>query len=696
MSQRNREKRQRANKPDQQPTASQPDAMSSLPYSAPMPWKIAGFWGTLAAILLTVAVLYASVVGHPFIYDDVEYIATNTLYRPGHGMGALFTTPYPYGDAGTGLFRPLTAAVFWTEAQLGSFSPRVFFAGNLIWYLALCGLVFAWFHRLLGSFGAAAVAAAVFALHPYHAESVNWTVARAGTMSATCGVGLMWLAGEKRLKLFRPARIVLECLLYAGAVLLYESAILLPAAVGLQSWLVRDRGRIAKPTSPQEIIFNSARLASLGVVMLLVLFWRWRVLGGLGPQDFYVHGYLKTLNGTSRFLLPFQLLIKHLVGFLVPLKLSVLQDPHGDNFFFPLPGWLSVVGVIALLVGLWIARLRRPLVAFGLGLFVVGTLPSINILSSGQVFSERTTLLSSLGLCIVLGVLISVLSRCGIWREIAYAVVAIWCVMAVVRDHARTAEWSSPFGFWVAESKRNPYHPHPLVCVGALLDKAGNTAEATKAFEKALELDPRNVTAYGNLANFAMNAWDLDKAETLLDKALAVQADQPDMLARKGWLRYRQKRYQEALEIFQRVLELRSDQVEALLGMGMVGTLTGRPQVSAEALTRLRKTAPEYHPVEAAFYLGTALKQAGRPREAEQRFSEALSLDPRFSLAVWEWADLLIAEGDYGKAEDLLTKGLQVVSGRDSQLMFLAGEVLIGQGQISEAAQLAERYVKIS
>ncbi|MFH0793601.1 MAG: tetratricopeptide repeat protein, partial [bacterium] len=47
-------------------------------------------------------------------------------------------------------------------------------------------------------------------------------------------------------------------------------------------------------------------------------------------------------------------------------------------------------------------------------------------------------------------------------------------------------------------------------------------------------------------------------------------------------------------------------------------------------------------------------------------------------------------------AEDLLTKGLQVVSGRDSQLMFLAGEVLIGQGQISEAAQLAERYVKIS
>ena len=696
MSQRNREKRQREKGLDRPSSVMKRDVPSEVPYGAPMPWRDAAFWATLGAILLTIFMLYISVIEHRFIYDDVEYIATNVLYRPGHGIGALFTIPYPFGEPGPGLFRPLTAAVFWIEANLGALSPRVFFAGNFIWYLALCALTFAWLHRLSGSLGAAAVAGFVFALHPYHAESVNWTVARAGTMSAVCGVGLLWLAGEKRLRLFKPARIVLECLLYAGAVLFYENAIFLPAAVWLQICLMREPPDDRGPSAREEKNLRFARIASLSTVMLLLLVWRWRVLGALGPQGIYIHSYFKAMSGVERFLLPFQLLVKHFVGFVAPLKLSVMQDPRGDGFYFPLSGWASLAGVIALLAGGWMARRKQPLCAFGLGLFAIGALPSINVLSSGQIFSERTTLLPSLGLCIALGAAISFLRTRAIWREMAFVAVSLWCVMAAWFVHSRTAEWGSTFVFWTNEAKRNPHNPHPLICLGALLDKTGKKDEAARAFERALELEPGNALGLSNLANFAMNAGDLDKADDLLSKALAAQAEQPDILARKGWLRFRQKRYQEASEIFQRVLELRPDHVEALMGLGYVGTLCGRPQISAEALTRLRQSAPEFHPVEAAFYLGTALKVAGRPREAERRFSETLYLDPHFSLALWEWADLLIAERNYRQAEDILAKGLEAAGGRDSQLMFLAGEVLIAQGQNSQAAQIAERYLKTS
>ena len=133
---------------------------------AARPWL--GLW----ALAL---VAFGAAVGYPFLHwDDPSHLVDNPLVvsQFGAGLGAVFATPsfgYP---------APATVLGWSVEHALFGMRPAVFHATNLVLHLTNVWLLHRLVVRLRVAPRAAAIAAAIFALHPVVTEPVVWVTGR--------------------------------------------------------------------------------------------------------------------------------------------------------------------------------------------------------------------------------------------------------------------------------------------------------------------------------------------------------------------------------------------------------------------------------------------------------------------------------------------------------------------------------------
>ena len=118
-------------------------------------------------------------------FDDPDYVTDNWVVQQGltlHGVAWAFTT----GHAGN--WHPLTWLSHMLDCQLFSLKPAAHHATNLCFHVINSLLVFWLLKRMTGSLGRSAVAAALFALHPIHVESVAWISERKDVLSTCFGL----------------------------------------------------------------------------------------------------------------------------------------------------------------------------------------------------------------------------------------------------------------------------------------------------------------------------------------------------------------------------------------------------------------------------------------------------------------------------------------------------------------------------
>ena len=151
----------------------------------------------IAAILALAALAYIPAVGGGFIWDDDYYVTENPTLRTADGLRAIWTDP-----GATPQYYPLTHTSFWIEYRLWGLEPAGYHVVNVLLH-ALAAVVL-W--RLLHALGVpgAWLAAAVFAVHPVHVESVAWITERKNVLSgmlylasATCWVRYLGLDSEQ-------------------------------------------------------------------------------------------------------------------------------------------------------------------------------------------------------------------------------------------------------------------------------------------------------------------------------------------------------------------------------------------------------------------------------------------------------------------------------------------------------------------
>ncbi len=162
---------------------------------------------------------------------------------------------------------------------------------------------------------------------------------------------------------------------------------------------------------------------------------------------------------------------------------------------------------------------------------------------------------------------------------------------------------------------------------GILLRGQKRYKEANEFLGKAIEADPEKATAYAELA-LCLNDWGSREREALraIDRAIFLEPLNARYLGLKGWILVCQRKYQSALQVANRGVEMDPVCITALNAQANAYTKMGQWK-QAEAASR-RILALNVHDAPALNLLAQSLRFQGRGKESREVVGRILALLP--------------------------------------------------------------------
>ena len=582
----------------------------SLPAAAGRDEAISSWHSLVAAVALIFLTLLA--YGHAYsagyIWDDDQYVFENPNLRSVEGLARIWFMPRCSPQ-----YYPLVFTTYWLEYRLWGLAPAGYHVVNVLLHAASAVLLWVVLRRL--EVPASWVAAAVFALHPVHVESVAWITERKNTLaglfylaSALCFLGFMLPAGaapsarsgrNKRWGLYAAS---LAC--YLAALLSKTVVASLPAALLLVVWW--KRGRLAR-----RDVLAAAPMFLLGVPLALFTAWLERHhVGAQGPEWSWSLLERCLIAGRTVWFYAGKLVYPVPLAFVYPRW--QIDATAAWQYVFPL-------SAVAVAVGVWVLRHRLgrgP--AAGLWFFGGTLFPALgfaNVYPMRYSFvADHFQYLASIGL-IALGV--------GIAAEVLQRTVARrWrrAAAIVLLGSFGLLTWRQCYVYTDLETlyrdtlAKNPECEMAHTNLGLLLCNTGRPEEAAFHFRQSLRIAPNNPVRYNHLATALIDLGELEEAERCLTRAIAMQPHYAEAMANLGLLRQRQRRPDEARREFERAVDL----------------------------------APKHGVVHYSF--AAVLQEQGDLAAARRHYERAIELAPDVIAARYNLAQLLIQQGDYAAA----------------------------------------------
>jgi tetratricopeptide (TPR) repeat protein len=185
---------------------------------------------------------------------------------------------------------------------------------------------------------------------------------------------------------------------------------------------------------------------------------------------------------------------------------------------------------------------------------------------------------------------------------------------------------------WVAGAVRIEPRAAYVSTLGTVLQRSGKPAEALKAFEKAISIEPENAELWKNFGAVLMDLNHPDQALVGLQQALKLSPRNVEAANRAGLILYRNGRHAEALEFFNLSLEVEPVQADVLQARALVLLNLKRFD---EALADSQQSKL-LNPADANTHnnLGTVLQKLNRFQDSLQGYDRALALRSDFVLAL--------------------------------------------------------------
>jgi hypothetical protein len=369
----------------------------------PPPGRAAAWWlrprGAATIVFVVSVALYANTLGHGFVWDDrslvVENHAVQTLNMA--TLQEIFTQDF-WRVTGRGklYYRPLTTLSYHVDYAVFNGSPTGFHWTNVFSNAITCVLVFAFVYVLFGRVALGLVTALLYAAHPIHTEAVAWVSGRTDVLASLWSlVSLICYVLARR----RANHLLLasSAVAFVLAVFAKESAACVPfliliLEVGPFETLLAPKGARDRPRTRRSII---GPLIFLGLLVAYLLL-RHEVIGT--PTSMYPAFAPGRLGYVA---LPFSILAGYAFKTLLPIELSAEYDAPIPTSFADAQVIAGVVVASLILWGVWRFR-RRADVILGLGIFVFGLAPVMNVVPIGEVSAERFLYFPSLGAALIL------------------------------------------------------------------------------------------------------------------------------------------------------------------------------------------------------------------------------------------------------------------------------------------------------
>ena len=584
----------------------------------------------LAATVLLVALAIVPYLGSlrgEFVYDDRIQILDNSLIqRPELLARALTHDVWSFkGDrdrAWSNYFRPVF--VLWLAANWRLFGaqPLGWHLTNLLLHAGVVLLAFALLRRLGTSLPRAFLAAAIFAVHPVHVESVAWISGSPDLLMAAGILGALLIEARAPGKLRWPAQTLA---LAAGFFALFtkEAALLLPLLVAALTWSHDP------DLAPGDRLRTSLRaMLPYAVLAGAFLLLRQQVIGGfatptpwrLSPLDLAA-----SLPGVFAFYLR-QVFLPLWVGPSYPLR-GIAADTIGlTNFALPLA---AALGCVAL--G-WFASRRSETRLFFFALALLPLAPALNLgaFIQEQIVHDRYLYLPLLGwIALALeagGILVPrPLSPRGL--RLATALGAVLLLGLAGRTSALVADYRDEPTFFRAAVRSDPTSSYNWAQLASTEFTHGRFAEAAQAADRALRIGPVT-TALIVRADLAARERRYAAAESDLKSILRVFPDQTAAIERLAIVLVSQGKRAEAITLLRSSREVAPWRRCTITGnLGVILYLDGQKEAAARELESVRRTdgldrSPACELV--LFRLGSLYLELGRPAEARSALLDYL------------------------------------------------------------------------
>lgn len=488
------------------------------------------FLAMLVVVLLG-ACLYANVVRGAFIWDDELLVKKNLYIRHWPGAWKLFSTEVGAGS-GTryGYYRPLQLFSYAIEYALWKDNPAGYHSVNIGLH-CLIGLgVFFLIRLLYADTLLAFLGAVLFACHPVQTESVSYISDRGDLLCAFFFIaGFIFYIRFLRAK--RASFYLALVAAYIFALLSKENALVFIPALLVYHWSFRQRLEVSYLVLPGAL--TVAYLALRGVIIREPLPPVAALLGRL-PGSMAAFGeYLRLL--------------------FFPFGLHFAYANPAFSLFDP--AVLAGAAFVVMLTVLAAARKRKdPVTFFAVCWFFVTLLPFLGIYPSPAFYmAEHALYLPSVGFVILCAYVLARLARAIAFRKAAafaaVLLVALYSVMTVRQN----AYWLEPESFYLRTIQLSPASAEASYNLANIYRDRGDRARAAAYYRKAIEADRAYVRAYVNLAIVSFELGDLAQTSLLLERALALAPDNPEVLYNMAVLHYYKKEYDAALACLDRV-----------------------------------------------------------------------------------------------------------------------------------------------
>ncbi|HZT81840.1 MAG TPA: tetratricopeptide repeat protein [Gemmataceae bacterium] len=610
----------------------------------------------LGLALLTAAAFGRS-VGHDFSnYDDGDYVFENAHVQ--HGLNAA-DLAWAFTSTHAANWHPLTWLSLQLDNQLFGMRPGGYHLTNVLLHVANVVLLFLALLRLTGAAWRSAMAAALFAVHPLHVESVAWISERKDVLST-----LFWMltllayAGYAE----RPGvgRYLLVLLPFALGLMAKPMLVTLPCVLLLLDWW--PLRRLQAPSPPTPLLPGggegpggeglSPRALAWGLLEKLPLF----ALTALSCGITVVAQRGAMVPGAA---LPFRFRVYNAALAYVGYLGKTLW-PTDLACFYPYPrAWhtLPVLAagllLLAVTAGAVLLARRRPYLLTG-WLWYLGTLvPVVGLVQVGvQAMADRYTYVPLIG--IFLAVVWLAADLTAAWRVRRWllpAVSAAVLAALAVRTWGQVGYWYNGETLWAHALAVNPENPEAHVNVGSVCQRDGKLAEAERHFRAALGISPAYAEAHCRLGIVLEMQGRREEALRHYEAALQVNPAHPMAHQTLGMALEKQGKLDEAVAHYQAAL--RTKPGNALLHNNL-GVVLGKQGKHAEAARHFR-AALAINPRYAAAHnnLGGMLVKQGLPAQAEPHFLAALEVEPRNAAAHF---NLAVALEQQGKTEEAIRR----------------------------------------
>lgn len=571
-------------------------------------------------------------VTNRFAYDDIWMFVKNSFIHNSRNLPlVLVTNPWTPTDV-PGLvfpyFRPLIAGLHMIEWRLFGKTAALYHLVNVAVHSLAVFLVFIFLKKISNRPRLAFVAAALFAVHPVHAEPVAWISGVPELLIAVFGLLILHLYVSYRREQ-RGSYLWLMSALFAFAVFCKENAFFLLPAILLLEIYLSEKIRLPKRSFVRVLTVWGA----FALPTLVYLALRFYANGGMVVSS-ERHYSLSVVVLT----IP-EVILKYIELLIIPAGYSI-HHPVDVVTAFSLADFLAPL--VAIVAGIWaIAYFGSRLLIFSAAWFALWLAPALVMLgtfvSPVYFVQDRYLYLPSIGFCLAAAIGIDRLFEFfaeSFWKLRAVQLGFVVLIGVLASVHARqNLVWHDNFSLFKHNVYVNSSQPEAYNSLSLEYIKISQLSQARELMEIARNLDPYNIRAYTGSAQVAKKSGDTDQAlrflhqaENISDKRYNIKRDVYYLYILLGRYYAEQNETDKAEKYFNKALA-NGVNIYTLDELGKFYYEQGRYEEALQIYNQARGLAPPGSGY-VLLQLGLIYQRLEQPKKARREYEAYLRLLP--------------------------------------------------------------------